>query len=190
MDKLLVEALVAFNYSPNGWDNARSMVGEEIYLPEGVVKGLMDLDPPFVKIVDEDKKPIVFSSDSELAEKELGVDEVEDIEIPMVEEENEEVEDTIEVELEDDDLVEEIESVEFVEAPKTAQTKEELEQMVVDAEKGADEIDLGVYFKAIQKSGSWYNVVKKGHEEDILNEKGIARKELAEFVYNLYIEEA
>ena len=39
--EILVEVVKAFNYSPNGWDSKRTVVGEELYLPESMVKGLM-----------------------------------------------------------------------------------------------------------------------------------------------------
>ena len=198
---ILVEALKAFNYSPNGWDNARAVIGEEFYLSESVVRGLLQLDPPSVKVLDEDFKPIIFSTDLELAEKNLGLENTEEIEIPV---DDEEIESTIEVEEKEeivdmdeddsDDILKEtiepdveIEELSELESPHTI---EELEEKVEASEKGADVIDMGVFFKAVQKSGSWYNVVKKGHEDTLLNDKGLSKKDLAEFVYNLYLKEA
>lgn len=162
MDKILVEALEAFPYSPNGWDSARTIVGQEIYLTEGAVEGLLALDPPFVKLVDENFKPVVFSSEKELMEKEIEKEKEEIPEVPI-----EALLGEAEVDVE---VGEEI-------------TLDSLKAIVEEAPKGADEIDLGEY-KAVQKSGNWYNVFKKDEDEKI-NDTGIARKALAKFVYEL-----
>ena len=168
MSDVLVEALVAFNYSPNGWDNTRSIIGEEIYLSQGAVDGLLELDPPFVKLIDEDFKPVVFSTNEELIEKQMEVEELPELPIESMIEENVEVESVGE---------------------KAAYALEDLEYMVDEAEKGADVIDLGIMFEAKQKSGSWYNVIKRDGEE-LVNDTGISRKNLAKYVYDLYLEEA
>jgi hypothetical protein len=173
MKEILVEAQKAFNYSPNGWDNARTQVNQELHLREGIVKDLLALDPPWVKLIDE-SKPIVFSSSDELIEKIIEKDE------PKEKQEAPEL--PIEALLLEDN-VEKDENDEKV----STYTFEELEAIVKEAPKGADDIQLGVDFKAVQKSGKWYDVFKEGEK---LNEAGISRDNLAKYVYELYLEEA
>lgn len=157
MKEILVRALKAFKYSPNGKTILVSYEGEEIYLGEKVAKGLMDLKPPYVELVDEDFKPVVFSSESEFVEKTLEK-EVEIADVP------------VEILLKDEN------------------TLESLSEIVAEAKAGFDELTLGLVYKAVQKNGQWYNIFKVGGDAK-LNKKGIARDKIAEYVYNLYLEE-
>ena len=162
MKYLSVEVLwKKLKYSPNGWDNALAEKGEEIELPESIVKGLMALKPPAVAIVDE-SAPKVFHKDEDI---------VEDVVVDEVELEEEAI---LEAQIEEQLATEELVSL------------DELEKAVEDAEDGADVIELGLFYKAVQKSGKWYNIFK---DEEKMNDKGVARDKVAKFVYDLYLEE-
>lgn len=64
---------------------------------------------------------------------------------------------------------------------KCEYTLEFFKKAVEVAENGADTITLGEYV-AKQKSGVWYNVFK-GEEQ--LNESGVSKKKLAQFIFKL-----
>jgi hypothetical protein len=153
-------------YSPNGWDNAIAEKGEEIELPEKTAKALASLDPAMVAILEEGKKPEVFHNDEDIAEAEAS---------PTVDEEEAEA-------MAEAEMVARIAEVDA----ECVFTLEDLEKLVDDAEDGADEIELGFLFKAVQKSGKWYNVLKFDEQ---INDKGIGRDKLAKYVYDLYQEE-
>ena len=168
MSKKLVEVLTkVLKYSPNGWDNALAVKGDEIYLSERAVKGLMDLDPPLVALIDEDFTPKVFHK-----EEDVIVAEIEEIAVV-------ETEETAVAEAETELAI-------AVEAEEEIVSLEDLEKIIDDAPDGADEIEIDIMYKAVQKSGKWYNIFKL---DEKVNGKGIARDKVAKFVYDLYLEE-
>ncbi len=175
MSEIFVEVIKAFNYSPNGWDNERAKVGDEIYLDEVVAKGLMG-EPPFVKI-GEKEKPTVFSSDDELVEKLIG--DVDETFSEIIEDVEDQPEVEIEVETEGQEI--EIDETEIeVDTSSKSRTLDDLNSLIEVEGKFTDiEID-GLDIK--KKNGNWYDIYRG---EEKLNEKGIARTKIAEFIFNL-----
>ncbi|GAG12626.1 unnamed protein product, partial [marine sediment metagenome] len=154
MNKKLVEVLAKqLKYSPNGWDNALARKGEEIELDERVAKGLIDLDPPMVALVDENFTPKVFHSEEDVVEAKVE-------EIVIIEDEETAVAEA------------EVELAIAVEKEEEIVSLEVLEKIIDDAPDGADEIEIDIIYKAVQKSGKWYNVLKL---DEKVNDKGIAR---------------
>tara|TARA_R110002167_G_scaffold113275_1_gene286181 strand:+ start:834 stop:1307 length:474 start_codon:yes stop_codon:yes gene_type:complete len=153
--EILVEALEVFKFSPNGWDNKLTEIGQEFYMSETIALSLKGLNPPLVAILGE-FKPEVFHEDIiETKEEELAVEEAEQVEALAI-------------------------AVDVDENPL-----EDIEAIVKNAEDGADEIELSLVYKAVQKSGKWYDIYKF---DEKVNEKGVARNKVARFVHELMSE--
>ncbi|MAF25816.1 hypothetical protein CL634_09625 [bacterium] len=154
--EVLVEALKMFKYSVDGFTIQLAKKGEEVYILESSAKVLGSEHPPVVKLIDEDFKPTVFHENIEETKiEEKAIEEAEQI-------------------------ASEAGATEVDENPI-----EDLEARVDEAPDGADEIELNLAFKAVQKSGKWYDIYKL---DEKVNDKGVARNKIAKFVHELMSE--